>query len=347
MCHALGRHVLVMLSMSKARASLSPTHGHSFNAGIVDQLVNRWGVAGVYLDQLAAGGPTPDWDPSHVHTLGGGAYWRSGIVGMLEAVRRAVPANTPLLTESNAEAYMDAIGVYLTLVAFLPPFAGPGARFVPAFPAIYGGYFVGAGSIFGANDFLQSDVLAAKMAVSLVHGIQIGWFSLGGVTSGPDFDRSCGPMGTFDNWMNPANAGMVAYLRTLVSMRSFIVDYFLDGRAFPAPALNPPPRTFVANASLPVHNPGPFPTLTAAVWRTDATQRLLAVFASVTASPERTTATLVMSDYGFPSTTLNFRVTAITPTGARSIVGTFTTGRVQIAVALSGRDAIAYEIASY
>ena len=37
---------------------------------------------------------------------------------------------------------------YLTLVAFLPPFAGNGAQFAPAFPSVYGGYYIGFGSIY-------------------------------------------------------------------------------------------------------------------------------------------------------------------------------------------------------
>ena len=45
-----------------------------------------------------------------------------------------------MVTESNAEAYMDVISGYLTLVAFDPPFAaGSSELLVPAFPAIYGG----------------------------------------------------------------------------------------------------------------------------------------------------------------------------------------------------------------
>ncbi len=114
-------------------------------ADVVSSLVLDWGVQGVYIDQLAAAGPAPDWDRSHHHTLGGGEYWRTGIDAIVAASRSALGNGAPLLTESNAEPYMNQIAIYLTLVAFDDAFAGPNLRVAPAFPAIYGGYFVGAG----------------------------------------------------------------------------------------------------------------------------------------------------------------------------------------------------------
>jgi len=38
------------------------------------------------------------------------------------------------------------------LTAFAPPFAGPTEVVVPAFPSIYGGYYVGFGSIYNMGD---------------------------------------------------------------------------------------------------------------------------------------------------------------------------------------------------
>ena len=72
--------------------------------------------------------------------------------------------------------------------------------YVPAFPAIYSGYYIGFGSIFNAADFAQPDVGAARLAENFVNGVQLGWFGMGGVTYGPDLDLQCGPMGTYDFW---------------------------------------------------------------------------------------------------------------------------------------------------
>ena len=62
-------------------------------------------------------------------------------------------------------------------MAFGVPFApavtpAPGAKVMaPAFPAIYGGYFVGFGSIYTHNDLaLNPDVWASRVAASFVWG---------------------------------------------------------------------------------------------------------------------------------------------------------------------------------
>ena len=59
-------------------------------AKTVAALVNQYGVEGVYLDQLGAGAPTPDWSRNHSHALGGGAYWRDGVVDIIKAIRDVV-----------------------------------------------------------------------------------------------------------------------------------------------------------------------------------------------------------------------------------------------------------------
>ena len=56
----------------------------------VKALVETYGVEGVYLDQLGAAAPSPDWTPSHNHSLGGGSYWRDGVVAIMKTIREAV-----------------------------------------------------------------------------------------------------------------------------------------------------------------------------------------------------------------------------------------------------------------
>ena len=54
-----------------------------------------------------------------------------------------------LITESNAEPYMGKVDVLLTLTAFEADWSLSSVnRMAPAFPAIYGGYYSGAGAEF-------------------------------------------------------------------------------------------------------------------------------------------------------------------------------------------------------
>ena len=78
-------------------------------AKVVDQLANDYGTDGIYIDQIAAAGPRPCWDPSHNHTLGGGDHWVTGYSEMLRQVREAAGSDKILLTESNSEPFMVRI----------------------------------------------------------------------------------------------------------------------------------------------------------------------------------------------------------------------------------------------
>jgi hypothetical protein len=78
-------------------------------SGIVSQLVNLWNVSGVYIDQLGAAGPSADWTPNHNHSLGGGSWWVDGINTMIGQCKDSIPPTAPLVTESNAEPYMNKI----------------------------------------------------------------------------------------------------------------------------------------------------------------------------------------------------------------------------------------------
>ena len=56
---------------------------------VVDTLCgphNSFATDGVYIDQIAAAGPRPCWDPTHGHPVGGGSHWVEGYqvcMGML------------------------------------------------------------------------------------------------------------------------------------------------------------------------------------------------------------------------------------------------------------------------
>ena len=206
---------------------------------VVGTLVKGYGLDGVYIDQIAAAGPRPCWDPSHGHPVGGGAHWVGGYRQMLEAVRQRVGTPHVILTESNSEPFMDGVQLFLTLVGFKrgdPP-SSPSPRsartIVPAFQAIYGGYVLPVGSEFFQQDLVPDpDVFASKLATQFGFGAQMGWFSLGGR------DNQQPPMGLFELLMSPAFDAEIDYLRTLSRGKQLAADWFNFGRAMrPLPVL--------------------------------------------------------------------------------------------------------------
>ena len=190
------------------------------------------GLDGVYIDQIAAAGPRPCFDPSHGHALGGGDHWVKGYGAMLDKVRGKAKRPHMILTESNAEPFMQGVQLFLTLVGFergephFYPSLGSAETIVPAFQAIYGGYVLAVGAEFFREDLVPDpNVFASKIAAQFSFGAQMGWFSLGGR------DNQDPPMGMFDLLMDPEYDAEITYLRTLSRAKQLAADWLNFGRA--------------------------------------------------------------------------------------------------------------------
>ena len=95
---------------------------------------------------------------------------------------------------------------------------------------MYGGYNIFFGDLYNAADLVHSDILCAKLAGTFCAGIQVGWFSLGGVQHGPNVDKGCGELGQLDLWMDPKHDPEVAFLRKIATSRASVRDFVTFGR---------------------------------------------------------------------------------------------------------------------
>ena len=366
------------LNGSKAQFAVAdPTTAYwqSTYADVVRRLVVRGGVDGVYIDQLAAAAPQLDWTVANrTHGVGGGAWWRDGVASLLRRARAAVPGGAAaLVTEGHAEYVMDVASGFLTIAAFgdAPLVQSLGdddsesaddgavassqggsatatSMMVPAFPAIYGGFYVGFGAIYAGADFVNPDVVCARLAAQFVYGSALGWFSLGGVTRGPKLDTSCGPMGTERLWESEAHAPEVAFVKALVAARAAMQRYLVHGRLARPPTLERAPPTFSSPpSSTPPRNRGPFPALSTAVWVTAASSSSSAdgdtlppsacVFlVAVTSAAVPAAFTLNVSHYlpGVGAVSLDL----VGADGSRTRLGNFTGGSVRVDRQVAGRS---------
>ena len=223
-------------------------------SNVVGTLTNQYGTDGVYVDQVAAAGPRPCWDPSHNHTLGGGNHWTTGYVEMLRSMRSQAGDDKLLLTESNAEPFMGQLDMYLTLVGFgggdlspPPPTSKKNkisskisggqhlktTYLVPAFQSVYGGYVLFMGAEFFQEDLTpEPDVFAAKIANQLLFGAQLGWFSLGGRLNLPQ------PAALYDLLMDSKYDEEIEYLRLLSHVKRRCAEWLTHGRAMRSLALS-------------------------------------------------------------------------------------------------------------
>jgi len=131
------------------------------------RLMNDYGVASVYVDQVAAAKPELCFDASHGHPLAGGDWWNREHWKLYAKIRAEMPKEKMLTTECNAEPFINCFDGYLT-------WHFQYQDQVPAFAAVYGGAVQMFGRAYRGG---PSQVLADRMkaAEQLVYGEQIGW----------------------------------------------------------------------------------------------------------------------------------------------------------------------------
>jgi hypothetical protein len=276
---------------------------------IVLRLFRECGVSGVYIDQVAAAQPRLCFDAAHGHDLGGGHWWTEGYWAMLKTIRTALPTETMLTTECNAEPYVKWFDGYLT-------WHWQEQNMVPAFPAVYGGAIQMFGRAYRGG---PSQDLAHRMKAGqqLVFGEQIGWF-------GPELiDRpDSGP-----------------FLRDCIHLRWRLKEYFYQGTMARPPRLRGPIPTVTADWQW----SGEWPITTDAImtgaWQVPKEGKTVLLFANVSDSPFAAHLDWDGQDYDLPA---EAAVTMLTPDGTKTPLDAQATDRRRIE--LPARSVLAWEI---
>lgn len=272
-------------------------------ADIVEELVFDYEVSGVYIDQIASAKPKLCWDSAHDHSLGNGAYWTEGYDAMMSAVGARLQGTTarPMVTEDNAEPYLHMLQGFLTLNAFKDSLAQgttgtlpSTSRLSPAFPMIYGGYYVGFGAIWSRDDFYDHDWWCARVSSMLVTGSQLGWFSLAGVVDDPE--DSCGPMGVGDLMLAEENDDLIDFLRLAARSRAAVVEYMLHGHIARPAVLDPQPQILKATAN---GNLFDYDVVVSGAWNQPETGAVLVILAAATPTAYSGSLVVSFSNWGF------------------------------------------------
>lgn len=178
---------------------------------IAVRLVDEYGVKGLYLDQIGAAGPQLCFSPDHGHPLGGGDFWSRGYDVLLEELRTAAHAIDPefiMTTESHAEPYIAQLDGHLMCNLV-------GANQVPLYSAIYGGY---------TQTFGRSGETGNPTAFRMEHGQAFAFGSMMGRISR-------------ETLLEPENAELLAYLKSLAEMRRDYRDFMAFGEMLGPPEL--------------------------------------------------------------------------------------------------------------
>jgi len=139
---------------------------------LTDRVQTELGSNGVYIDQVGAGWGFPCWAKNHNHPLGGGSFWHASYRSLLEKVRKNLRPDNILITEENAECYMDLFD--LMLMVNTPQ--GDNVKQVPLFPLVYSDrMMVNCFLYYPATEKVNSLTFRMKNVMGLLWGSQLGW----------------------------------------------------------------------------------------------------------------------------------------------------------------------------
>lgn len=134
-------------------------------------LVNEYGTAGVYIDQVGAAASEPCYSTEHNHAPGGGSWWPAQYRKLLKTLRSDVfGPDRAITTEENAECYLDLFDMYL--IVNTPHSAE--VRMLPVFPLIYSDRVVYSGLNYYHPELWDGHFLYIN-GRSLLWGAQLGW----------------------------------------------------------------------------------------------------------------------------------------------------------------------------
>jgi hypothetical protein len=140
---------------------------------LVAEIRKKYGVTGIYVDQVSGLFHELCFDKSHLHPLGGGSYWTRGNRNLLKKVKNVAlrnGGNMVVTSEGASEVFFDLLDANLF-------WSQPSEREIPLMQMIYSGYTIFFGSIC---DYTKSNTyFRYAQGQAFIDGRQNGWMDLG------------------------------------------------------------------------------------------------------------------------------------------------------------------------
>lgn len=174
---------------------------------LVDKIQTDLGSDGVYIDQIGAAPGVPCWAKNHPHAQGGGEFWHKSYRELVENVRNKLQPEKILMTEENAECFLDLFDVMLMVNT--PQGTG---NPVPLFPLVYSDrMMLTCFMYYPQTEKVNSMSFRMKNVLGLLWGAQLGWIK-------PELI------------MSPEAETEAAFLREMVRFRKKQHDLIYGGR---------------------------------------------------------------------------------------------------------------------
>lgn len=174
---------------------------------LTDRIQKELGTNGIYIDQIGAAMGVPCWATNHPHAPGGGDFWHHSYRSLLEKARANLQPGNILITEENAECFIDLFDILLMVNS--PQTVD--CRLVPLFPLVYSDRVVTNGFLYyPQTEKINSMTFRLKSMLSLLWGTQLGWIEA-------------------ERIMAPEAKAEAEFLRTLASFRKKQHDVIYGG----------------------------------------------------------------------------------------------------------------------
>ncbi len=140
---------------------------------ICDEITSsdRLNANSVYLDMVAAAGPTQCMDVNHNHTLGGGSFWRTGYDALFENIHTTIPTDNFLTVEGGHEFLVDEVDGFMVQ-------GWQTDNQVPAWQAVFAGKAQLFGTLTGGSQYPLQEFYG-RLGQAFTFGVQTGRQFLG------------------------------------------------------------------------------------------------------------------------------------------------------------------------
>jgi len=146
---------------------------HDKISGLVDDMMEIYGVNGVYVDQVSGLYHELCFAKNHNHPIGGGSYWADGNRDLMRKIRNVASKRGRkhvITTEGTTEIFFDLLDGNLT-------WSEPSEREIPLMQMVYSGYTI----FFGSRcDYKKSNrFFNYAQGQAFIDGRQNGWMDFG------------------------------------------------------------------------------------------------------------------------------------------------------------------------
>ncbi len=320
-------------------------------AGIAEEVLNRYRVDGIYMDQACSS--LACYDPAHGHPQGGGTYWMQGFQTLAADIRARAGHNTPVLAgEGCGEAWLPHLDLMLSLQVSMERYAAPGNWTpIPFFHAVhhdatvlYGNY---SSLTMPPYDDLWPAETAPKTPLQLLDRKYATQFYLEQARA-----FAWGQQPTIANFRPrhiEERPEEMAYFFRLARVRAQALPYLRDGVMLGFPRLEVPEVAFEASRLSIYAGQGEavkefsmrHASALGAAWKHPSDGSVAVAFASIVNTPLNFEQTLDATVLPLPHSGAIHRITE----AGRAQAGTFREGRVTFRVELKPLDACVYVFA--